>query len=356
MKSEGGRRMTIRGTAAMLLGFLALGASAQAQESVAEFYKGKQIRIIVGSAAGGGFDLYARYVARHLGKHVPGNPGFIVQNMPGAGGLVASNHMYTRAPKDGLTIAILQGPLTYAQIGKSPNVQFDMRAFGWLGSANITSNTCVFSKRAGVATANDLLTKSVVIGGTGGSTDFVPNLLNALIRTKFNIVKGYKSTSSVLPAIERGEVDGLCGWGWDSARVNGRDYFARGVISVGLECANERNPELAARGVPFLMDLTKDEETKKVLSFLFSYLVFIRPFVAPPGIPTDRLKALQDAFAATLKDPELLAEAKRGGVEIRYASPARVMGALNDIFDAPEAIQIRALEELRKAGWEGLRR
>jgi hypothetical protein len=214
----------------------------------------------------------------------------------------------------------------------------------------------VFAKRAGMTTANDLLTKSVIIGGTGGSTEFVPNLLNALIGTKFNIVKGYKSTSDVLPAIERGEVDGMCGWGWDSARVNGRDYFARGVISVGLECANERNPELAARGVPFMMDMTKDAETKKVLSFLFSYLVFIRPFVAPPGIPADRLKVLQDAFAATLKDPDMLAEAERAGVEIRYASPARVMGALDDIFNAPDAIQKRALEELRKAGWEGLSR
>jgi len=196
----------------------------------------------------------------------------------------------------------------------------------------------------------------IIIGASGGSTEFVPNLLNALIGTKFSIVKGYKSTSDVMPAIERGEVEGLCGWGWDSARVNGRDYLARGVISVGLECANERNPELAARGVPFMMDLTPDEETKKVLSFLFAYLVYIRPFVAPPGIPGERLKALQDAFAATLKDPELLAEAERAGVEIRYASPERVRAALAQIFDAPDAIKTRALDELRKAGWEGLQR
>jgi len=348
--------MTIRGAAGVLLGFFTLSATAQAQEAVADFYKGKQIRIIAPSAAGGGFDLYARYLSRHLGKHLPGNPGVIVQNMPGAGGLAASNHMHTRAAKDGLTIAILQGPLTYAQVGKSPNVQFDMRSFGWLGSANVTSNTCVFGKRAGIASADDLLSKSVIIGGSGGSTEFAPNLLNALVKTKFNIVKGYKSTGDVLPAIERGEVDGMCGWGWDSARVNGRDYFARGVISVGLDCANERHPELAARGVPFMMDLTKDEETKKILNFLFSYLVFIRPFVAPPGIPADRLKALQDAFAATLKDPDFLAEAERAGVEIRYASPGRVHVALDDIFNAPEAIKARALEELRKAGWEGLPR
>jgi tripartite-type tricarboxylate transporter receptor subunit TctC len=348
--------MTIRGAAGLLVGFFAFGASAQAQESVAEFYKGKQIRVIVASAAGGGFDLYGRQIARHLGRHVPGNPSIVVQNMPGAGGLAAMNHLHTRAAKDGLTIGVPQGPLTYAQIGRSPNVQFDMRSYSWLGSANITSNTCVFTKRAGVATANDLLTKTVIVGGSGGSTEFVPNLLNALIGTRFNIVKGYKSTNDIIPAMERGEVDGLCGWGWDSARVIGRDYFARGVFSVGLECANERHPDLAARGVPFMMDMAKDEETRKVLGFLFSYLVFIRPFVGPPGIPADRLKALQDAFAATLKDPELLAEAERAGVEIRYASPARVAGALNDIFNAPEAIQTRALGELRKAGWEGLQR
>jgi tripartite-type tricarboxylate transporter receptor subunit TctC len=264
--------------------------------------------------------------------------------------------MHTRASKDGLTIGILQGPLTYAQVGKSSNVQFDMRTFGWLGSANISSNTCVFSKRAGMTTTNDLLTKSVIIGGTGGSTEFVPNLLNALIGTKFNIVKGYKSTSDVLPAIERGEVEGMCGWGWDSARVNGRDYLARGVIAVGLESATERHPELAARGVPFMMDLVRDEESKRVLAFLFSYLVYVRPFIAPPDLPADRLKALQDAFAATLQDPELLAEAEKSGVEIRYISPAHVRVALAQAFDAPEAVKERGLAELRKAGWEGLRR
>ena len=341
--------------AGLLSAGLLAGTTVQAQDAVAEFYKGKQIKLIAASAAGGGYDLYARHLARHMGRHIPGRPSIIVQNMPGAGGLAASNHLYTRADKDGLTIGILQGSLIYAQVGKSPNAQFDMRDFGWLGSSNITSNVCVFSPRAGIATADDLRNKTVVIAGTGGSTEFVPNLLNALIGTKFKIVKGYKSTSSVLPAIERGEVEGLCGWGWDSASVNGRDYFARGIIKVGLECANERHPDSGAEGAPFMLDMAKDEETKKVLNFLFAYLVFIRPFVAPPGIPADRLKALQDAFAAALQDPEALAEAKKSGTEIRYASPERVQTALGQILDAPDAIKTRALEELRKAGWEGLR-
>ena len=333
---------------------LVLAGSAQAQDSVADFYRGKQIRIIVGSATGGGYDLYARYLARHFGKYVPGNPSVIVQNMPGAGGLSATNHLYARAPRDGLTIGIVQGSLTFAQVGKSPNAQFDMRGFGWLGSANMTSNVCAFSKRAGIETARDLLDKKVIIGASGGSTDFVPNLLNALVGTKFNIVKGYKSTSDILPAIERGEVDGICGWGWDGAQVNGRDYFARGIVSVGLESANVRHPDLQARGVPFMMDLVGNEENKRILQFLFSYLVYVRPFVTPPEIPAERLKALQEAFAATLKDSELLAEAEKGGVEIRFVSPEQVKTALAQAFDAPDVVRERGLEELRKAGWEGL--
>jgi tripartite-type tricarboxylate transporter receptor subunit TctC len=342
--------------AGFLVAVLAFGASAQAQDAVADFYRGKQIKIIVGSAPGGGYDLHARTLARRFGKYMPGNPGLVVQNMPGAGGLAATNHLSTRAPRDGLTIGIVQGSQTFAQIGGSPNVQYDMRAFGWLGSANMTSNTCVFSKRAGITSAKDLLEKKVIIGASGGSTEFVPNLLNSLVGTKFDIVKGYRSTTEVMPAIERGEVEGLCGWGWDSARVNGRDYLARGVIAVGLESATERHPELAARGVPFMMDLVRDEEGKRVLAFLFSYLVYVRPFIAPPDLPADRLKTLQDAFAATLQDPELLAEAEKSGVEIRYISPAHVRVALAQAFDAPEAVKERGLAELRKAGWEGLGR
>jgi tripartite-type tricarboxylate transporter receptor subunit TctC len=358
MKPDGvvGRLRGARALGAFALGVFALCGPAQAQDQVADFYRGKQLRIVVGSATGGGYDLHARTLARRFGSYLPGNPSVIVQNMPGAGGLAAANHLAVRAARDGLTMGIIQGSQTFAQLGQSPNAQFDMRAFGWLGSANMTSNTCVFSKRAGIATARDLLEKKVVIGASGGSTEFVPNLLNALVGTRFDIVKGYRSTTEIMPAIERGEVDGLCGWGWDSARVNGRDYLARGVIAVGLESANERHPELKARGVPFMMDLVGDEEIRRVLAFVFSYLVYVRPFIAPPGLPADRLKALQDAFAATLRDPELLAEAERAGVEIRYISPDHVKAALAQAFDAPDAIKERGLAELRKAGWEGLPR
>jgi tripartite-type tricarboxylate transporter receptor subunit TctC len=343
--------MKLIGLTSYILGACALIGGAQAQDSVAEFYRGKQITIVVGSSTGGGYDLYARHLARHFGKHVPGNPTVVVQNMPGAGGLVATNHLYARAPRDGLTIGIVQGTLTFAQLAKSPQAMFDMKKFGWLGSANMTSNVCVFSPRAKIENARDLLNKEIIIGASGGSTDFVPNLLNALVGTKFKLVKGYKATSEILPAIERGEVEGLCGWGWDGAQVNGRDYLDRGVISVGLESGTERHPELAARGVPFMMDLVSDDENKKILRFLFSYLVYVRPFITPPEIPDDRLKALQTAFAATLKDPDFLAEADKAGVEINYISPDQAKAALGDALDAPEALKQRGLEELKNAGW-----
>jgi tripartite-type tricarboxylate transporter receptor subunit TctC len=348
------RRHILRSAAlfAGLAGLLQAGTAAA--DPIADFYTGKTVRIVVGSAPGGGYDLYARHLSRHIGRHIPGNPTVIVQNMPGAGGLTATNYLYAKAPRDGTTFGIVQGTLIYAQAGNSANAQFDMRKFGWLGSANNTSNICVFPKRTLPKDGKELLEREVIIGTSAGSTELIPTLLNNLAGTKFKMVRGFQSTTSVLLAIERGEVDGLCGWGWDGAQVNGRDFFARGVIQVGLECANERHPVLKERGVPFALDLVKSEKDRKVMEFLFSYLVYVRPFIAPPELPDDRLKALQNAFKATLEDPEFLAEAEKGEVEIRYVSPDQVHTALGQVLDAPEDVKEAALDQLRQSGWGGL--
>lgn len=348
------RRQILRSAAALagLAGLLQ--AATAAADPTADFYTGKTVRIVVGSAPGGGYDLYARLLSRHIGRHIPGNPTVIVQNMPGAGGLTATNFLYAKAPRDGTSFGIVQGTLIYAQAGNSPNVQFDMRQFGWLGSANNTSNACVFSKRAMPKEGRELLEREVIIGTSAGSTELVPTLLNNILGTKFKLVRGFQSTTNVLLAIERGEVDGLCGWGWDGAQVNGRDFFDRGVIQVGLETANERHPVLKERGVPFALDLVKSEKDRKVWEFLFSYLVYVRPFIVPPEVPADRLKALQSAFKATLEDPEFLAEAKKGQVEIRYVSPERVQSALGQVLDAPVDVKEAAIDQLRQSGWGGL--
>src|SRR5436190_16027382 len=338
------------GSVAALVALIAL-ADAAAADPVADFYTGKTVRIVVGSAPGGGYDLYARLLSRHMSRHIPGNPTVIVQNMPGAGGITATNYLYAKAPRDGLSFGIVQGTLIYAQAGNSSSVQYDMGKFGWLGSANNTSNICVFSKGAAPKEGKDLLERERIIGTSAGSTELIPTLLNNLVGTKFKMVRGFQSTTNVLLAIERGEVDGLCGWGWDSAQVNGRDFFERGVITPGLEAANERHPVLKERGVPFALDLTKSEKDRKVMEFLFSYQVYIRPFIAPPELPADRLKALQSAFKATLEDPELLAEAAKGEVEIRYVSPEQVAAALAQVLDAPADIKEEALDQLRQSGW-----
>lgn len=343
-----------RVAAGIFLFAFAASPVAIAQESVAAFYKGKVLNILVGSAPGGGYDLYARHVARHFGRHVPGNPDIVVQNMPGAGGLIAANTLYARSPRDGSTIGHIQGPLSIRQISGARNVQYDMRRFGWLGSANNTSNVCVLSPRVPVKTAKDLLTREIIIGGSGGSTTYVPSFLNAVAGTKFKIIAGYKSTNDVVVAIERGEVEGLCGWGWDSAKGNAKGFFDRGVLRVGLDVGGQPHPELSKQGVPFVMDLVSDETNRSILSFAFSYLVYIRPFVAPPEVPADRLKALQDAFAATLADAAFLAEAEKSDLEVRYVSPAEVMKALDAAFNAPEDVRQAAMAKLKEAGFEGL--
>ena len=329
---------------------------AHAQESavdVAAFYKGRQMSLLVGSAPGGGYDLYARLLARHFAKHMPGAPDLVVQNMPGAGGLILANHLASRAPRDGSAIAHVQGPLSIRQLTDAKNVMYDMRRFGWLGSANNSSNVCVLSPRVALKDAKELLSREIIVGGSGGSTTYVPMFLNAVVGTKFKIVAGYKSTSNVTVAIERGEVDGLCGWGWDSAKGNARNFFERGVMKVGLDVGMAPHPELSAQGVPFIMNVADNEEARAIMRFAFSYLVYIRPFVTPPDLPPARLKALQAAFAASLADPDLLQEAQKTDVEIRYTSPAEVEKALAQVFDAPEAVKQNALAKLREAGFDG---
>jgi tripartite-type tricarboxylate transporter receptor subunit TctC len=347
------RRALRFGLACAAGAFMLSAAPARAQEDVAAFYKGKQMSLLVGSAPGGGYDLYARLLARHFPRHMPGQPDVVVQNMPGAGGLILANHLATRAPRDGTAIAHVQGPLSIRQLMDSKNVMYDMRRFGWLGSANNSSNVCVMSPRVALKSAKELVTREIIVGGSGGSTTYVPMFLNAVVGTKFKIVAGYKSSSSVAIAVERGEVDGLCGWGWDSAKGNARNFFERGVMKVGLDVGMAPHPELAAQGVPFIMDVADNEEARAILRFAFSYLVYIRPFVTPPDVPAARLKALQEAFAASLADPELLQEAQKTDVEIRYTSPADVAKALAQVFEAPEAVKQAALAKLREAGFDG---
>ncbi|MDB5652369.1 MAG: tripartite tricarboxylate transporter family receptor [Hyphomicrobiales bacterium] len=320
---------------------------------VEDFYRGKQIALIVPSGVGGGYDLYSRFLARYLGKHIPGSPSVVVKNMPGAGGIAAANYIYSIAPADGLTIGSFQNTITLNQLAKMPSVKFDVRKFGWIGNMSIASTICAFSGGARNLGVNDLLSQEVLIGATFGSPSLIPSILNSLAGTHFKIVQGYVSTSNVLIAMESGEVNGLCGWSWDGARVNAQDMLSRGVAKVAVDIAIQPQPELQKLGVPFLMDSLPAGEKKDVLNVILSTQVYNRPFGVPPGVPEDRLQALRTAFELTMRDTEVRAEAEKLGLDLQYLAPEKIVSLLGLALDAPVGIQERAIEELRKAGFGG---
>jgi tripartite-type tricarboxylate transporter receptor subunit TctC len=332
---------------------LAIVASATpaASETAADFFAGKTITLIAPSAVGGGYDLYSRFLSHFIGKHIPGNPTVIVRNMPAAGGIGAANHLYSIAAPDGLTFGVFQNTVTLNQLGKMSGVKFDVRKFGWIGNMSIASTICALSGKAKGLSGKDLFNHEITVGASGGSAAMIPTLLNSLAGTHFNVVRGYPSTSNVVIAMEQGEVNGLCGWSWDGARVNAKDMLARKVATVAIDIAIQPQPELQAAGVPFLMDLLPDGENKDVLKIILSTQVYNRPVAAPPGVPEDRLRVLRDAFTATMKDPSVQAEADKLGLDLEYLAPERILELMNQVLDAPVHVQERAVDELKKAGF-----
>jgi tripartite-type tricarboxylate transporter receptor subunit TctC len=328
----------------------ALAPAARA-DAVADFYRGKTISMIAPAGVGGGYDLYTRFLARFYGRFIPGQPAMVVKNMPGAGGIVAANHIYTVAPADGLTIAMFQNTVTLNQLAAMPSVKFDVRKFTWIGNMSVASTICAMSGPAKNAKAKDLFEKEFVIGASSGSANMVPILLNNLAGTKFKVVAGYVSTSNVQLAMESGEVSGLCGWSWDGARVNGRDQFARDSARVVIDIAIQPQPELQKMGVPFLMDMLPEGDNKEALKVILSTQVYNRPFAGPPGVPADRVAALRKGFADTLADPEVKTEADKLGLDVEYLAPERILELMNLALGAPPRIQAKAVEELNKAGF-----
>jgi tripartite-type tricarboxylate transporter receptor subunit TctC len=329
---------------------VALSLAAQPSDA-ADFFAGKQIELIVGSAVGGGYDAYARFLARHMGRFIPGSPNLVVKNMPGAGGRIAANYLAMRAPRDGTSFGIFQNTLTLDQLAGTPNINFDMRQFSWIGNMNVQSTLCVLAQHVQPASANMLLEKEFIVGGTnaGSSISIVPLMLNSLVGTKFKIVQGYSGSTAILLAMERHEMDGMCGWGWDSARVQALPLIERSAISLALDIGNEPHPELKARGVPFVMDMLPDGGNKRSLQLLLSPQEYGRPFGAPAGIPTDQLTLLRTALRQTLEDKAFLADAEKAQLEIRYGTPEHIKTAIDEAFDAPAAIQDHAIEVLRNA-------
>jgi tripartite-type tricarboxylate transporter receptor subunit TctC len=333
--------MSIRTALAAAAAWIALVASAQAQ-SPAEFYKGKTVELYIGYSVGGGYDVYARMVARHMGKHIPGSPNVVPKNMEGAGSLRLTNWLYNVAPKDGTVFATIGRGTAFNPLLGLPGSQFDGPKFTWIGSANDEVSICASWHTTGVTRFEDLQSKEIPVGGTGVSDDTVqfPKVLNAVLGTKMKIVSGYPGGNDAVLAMERGEVHGRCGWSWSSVKATHKSWIDDKKVNVMIQLALEKHPDLP--DVPLVTDLAKTDEQKQILKLIFARQVMGRPFVAPPGLPQDRVDALRKAFMDTMKDAEFQAAANKAKMEITPVTGEKVETLVKGLYATPKEISNKA--------------
>lgn len=306
--------------AALAAAVVAVVPGAAVADPVATFYKGKTIELHIGYTSGGGYDVYGRIVGRHIGKHIPGNPQIVPKNSPGAGSLRAANWLYAAAPKDGTAIATVARGAAFDPLLGVTAAQFDGNKFNWIGSANNEVSVCVSWHDSGVTSFQDLLRKELVVGGTGptADTDQFPRVINAVLGTRMKIVPGYPGGNDVSLAMERGEVKGRCAWSWSSILATRPDWYRNKRMHVLIQLAMQKHPDLP--DVPLVMDLARTDEERTMLGLVFARQTMGRPFMAPPGVPAERIAALRKAFMDTMKDRDFLSEAERMSLEITPVS------------------------------------
>jgi tripartite-type tricarboxylate transporter receptor subunit TctC len=322
-------------------------APARAQDAVAQFYKGKQINIYVGSSAGGGYDTYARLLARRFGSYIPGNPTVVVQNMPGAGSNKAAAYIYSVAPRDGTAIgAIFSGAILQPLLGDP--VQHDPSKLVYLGNANNEVFLCLARTDAAVQSFKDALSRELIVGATneGGSSRDFTAMLDNLIGARLRIVTGYPGSNEILLALERNEVQGVCGLGWSSIAPQRARLLDSGLARVLVQLATTGHPELNRMGVPLAIDFTKSDDDRKVMELVYSQLIFGRPFILPPGVPAERVAALRRAFMAALQDKDALAEARGMQLDLDPLSGEAVQAEVAKAYGMPARIVERARQSL----------
>lgn len=320
----------------LFLGSLAclwLAGQASAQE---QFYKGKTIRMIVGLSAGGGYDVYTRAVARHYGKHIPGNPAIVVENMVGAGSLIAANHVYKVARPDGLTIGHFLGGLFLQQVLGKPGIEFDGRKFGYVGAPAQDSQMLAVSKRSGINNADHWFGSKTIVKfggvGAGSATDDLTKIAIATISAPIQLVSGYKGTADVRLAFNSGEIDGLTS-AWESFKSTWSKEVADGEVLMILQAIPKPHPELPK--VPRVIDYAKTELDRKVIHVgMHNYNPVARPYVLPPGTPKDRVALLRKAFMDTLKDPEFIADATKSKLDLSPLSGEDLEKTVLEIYGA----------------------
>lgn len=305
-------------------------------ETVEEFYKGKTVRAIIGYSVGGGYDTYTRVLAAHLGKHIPGNPAVVPENMPGAGSLKAANYIFNVAPKDGTVIGTFARGLPMEPLIGNSSTHFDASTFSWLGSVSDEASVCVTGANSKVTKWEDAKTTDFTVAGEGSGSDpdIFAVMLKNLFGVKMRLVTGYPGTNEMTMAIERNEVDGRCGWSWAVLKATKATEMKENKLHVILQLSLHKIPDLP--DVPNVMALTTTDKQREVLRLVLARQVIGRPYAAPPGIPQDRLDALRKAFDETMKDPEFLADAEKAGLEVDPVSGAEVEELIKGLYALPK--------------------
>jgi tripartite-type tricarboxylate transporter receptor subunit TctC len=337
---------TIAASAALVLALACMNAHAQ---DAATFYKGRTITVVIGSSAGGGYDTYGRLVARHIGKHMPGAPSAVPANMPGAGSNTAAQQVMT-AGKDGSVIGIIfAGVIVEPLLGDRTRTRFDPAKIAFVGNANAEVFMCAVNASVPVRTLDDMRSREVVTGAsaTGGATVDFPTMLNSFLGAKTKIVRGYPGTREITLAIEKGEVDGACGLAWSTTSVQYPRTLAESQpLRIILQETMKGHPALNAAGIPVTGDLAKDDAERQALALFYAQNDFGRPFVASPDVPADRLAALRAGFNGAMKDPDLLAEAKKLNVDIIPSTGEEVQAAVAKMYATPPEIVARVRKAL----------
>jgi len=331
--------------AAAAIAILSAGAAAQ---TPAEFYKGKTVDMMIGYSVGGGYDVYARLIARHLGRHIPGNPTVTPKNMEGAGSLRLANWLFNVAPKNGATIGTIGRGTGFDPLFGHKAAKFDGNKFNWIGSANDEVSVCVvWNGRTKITKFEDLLTTQLNVGGTGAAadTDQFPRIINGVLGTKMRIITGYPGGNDVNLAMERGEVDGRCGWSWSSVVSTRMSWVKEKKITILMQLSLQKHPDLP--DVPLITDLAKTEEQRAILRLIFARQPLGRPFLAPPDVPQDRVAALRKAFMETMKDKEFLGEATKAQLEITPVSGEEVQRLVAEVYRTPPDIVKKAADILK---------
>ena len=331
------------GRAALILAALAIAPTTQSHaDAVADFYKGKDLRMVVSTTAGTGYDTYARAVARHLPRHMPGSPTIVVQNMPGAGGITAANYIYSVAPPDGTAFGMIQNTVPFEPLFENASARFDPMKMNWLGTPATEVGLYIVYRTSKVKTLRDAQMHETIAGttGTASTPAFYGRLFNEILRTKTMLIGGYPGQLELLLSMEQGETNAMTSPFWSSLKVQRPTWYSQKIVSIIFQYGGAPHPEL--KDVPFAMDLVENTNDKILLTAASAPLGFGRPYAAPPAVPADRIAALRAAFAATFKDPQFLADCKKQGVECDDSrTGAQLDAQIREAYAIPAEIRKR---------------